>query len=81
MDALHKQKHAIAEKINKNHGLRPWTTADQKLSIKHLKDSVKYNERHMVDHRKAIAVDKKIIKKQEKWGTPEGLKRLEQSPK
>ncbi len=74
---LSERKHSIAKRITKNHGLRPWTTADQKLSIEHLKDSIKYNERHAKDHEKAVKVDKQIIKKQEKWSTPKEIKKLE----
>lgn len=32
--------------------VKPVTQADKKLSVKHLKDSVDYNKRHIADHKK-----------------------------
>ena len=80
MSNLSEQKHKIAEKITKNHGLRPWTTHDQKLSMEHLEDSKRYNLRHAKDHMKAVKLDEKIMAKQRKWSTPEEVKKLEKSP-
>lgn len=34
--------------------IKPKTPQDMKLRIKHTKDSIAYNESHMVDHKKAL---------------------------
>lgn len=34
--------------------IKPKTPGDMRLRIKHTKDSIAYNERHMDDHQKAL---------------------------
>lgn len=60
---LSKKKHALAKKISYNEGKgKNLTPRDKKLSIRHLKDSIKYNEQHAKDHEEAAKIDKKILK-------------------
>lgn len=41
--------------------IKPKTKADMQMRIKHTKDSIAYNERHMKDHTKALAKAKKQL--------------------
>lgn len=59
---LREQKHKIAGKIRANHAAKPPTPMDRKLSKAHLRDSIKYNERHAKDHLRAAELDEKILK-------------------
>lgn len=44
----------------------PKNARDNKLSKKHLKETVKFNEKHMKDHEKELKSAKKALEKREK---------------
>jgi hypothetical protein len=44
-----------------SHRDMPPTKPDKKLSIRHLKDSIRFNERHFKDHLKAAKLAKKRL--------------------
>lgn len=58
--------------MNKRSEAKPVTPANKAMSKRHLQDSIRFNESHAADHKKAAAQDRKKLAQVRKGGRAAG---------